>query len=949
MGSNIDPRLIKATALAKATQLEARLNQLIATSVTDVSPVVVYLEGSDAVVSVNGGASAGGTWTCPDGVSSVQVEAWGAGGGGSGGTALSGGGGGGGGEYALEQTYAVLPGNVYSYAVGRPGQGGVCGGAGGYPGGGTVFDTTGTGVLANGGGGGDGPSQQNGGTGSSNSAHFDGGNGGVSTAGVSSDDPTTVTNLFMWWRLDDKNAPGGTSITSTVDASGHRCTGNVITTGAGTSLTTQAGAPVQVPTKTTATSKQGDAAYLKQNTSHSTYMTVNNLSIGSTVASPYNASKLTISVWVKGDTALGTWGINPIYGHVYSTLAANCDYASGLHSSFTSTSSDGFALFLQGGQPVFYLNNRADGHHGTATGNFLPAPDGSWHQIVATWDGTTMKLYQDGNATPTGTATPGFSAGKFANGGRSIHVGVNPYASTNCVFTGTLSNLWIAGSAVASSYVTHAYGGSPSTGGSGGGASGGSAGSGASGVSASTSSGAAGGTAAVGTDVNHGGSGAGGAGGNSGANGSAGPGSAPYGGGGGGAGNGSSLSAVKTLTVECSHSASYCGIDATGGNNGVLYNVSDLIQEGIGNTYPATALLSPSAYSGGDPGSSFNGSLNSLARIPSSAKQLAGQTVNSVVLSFTVQSINASVLPVGVAVTTPSVLPPSLGSDSDITTYLGGVTPLIKVPVPAGAAGRRISFDITSTALITALKAGEVELVFGGLQGSVTYGLTDGAWDNPDSYAWNTVINGTTSPDPADNLDLTIEYWATAGSNTTGGDGAPGALIVSFIDTRSFPVVSIQPGATTDTNNNQLPAGIAATSIVGFDPTVSSPSVPETWHTLGSLAGGSGITVDKARYRFSPEDGGTLVVQFAGHTTGTLNSGGYTLSVTVPSALIPSVSAVAIDDFINQTLMQSNAVIAGVLRIGGKNSASPGQVSVQIPSSTSPTAALYAMARIPLT
>jgi hypothetical protein len=354
-------------------------------------------------------------------------------------------------------------------------------------------------------------------------------------------------------------------------------------------------------------------------------------------------------------------------------------------------------------------------------------------------------------------------------------------------------------------------------------------------------------------------------------------------------------------------------------------------------------------YAGGNPGSSFNGSLNSLARLPSSAKTLVGQTVNSVALSFTVQSTNASVLPVGVAVTTPAVLPPSLGSDSDITTYLGGVTPLLQIPVPAGAAGRRITFDITNSSLITLLKTGEVELVFGGLQGSATYGLTDGAWNDADSYAWNTVINGATSPDPADNLTLTVEYWATAGSNTTGGDGAPGALIVSFIDTRAFPVVSIQPQATTDDNNNQFPAGVAATSIIGFDPTVSSPSVPETWHSLGTLAGGSGITVDKARYRFSPEDGGTVVIQFAGHTSGTLNSGGYAWSVTLSSVLIPTVSAIAADDFVNQTLQESNGTVAGVLRIGGKNSSSPGQVSLQIPSSASPTAAFYSMVRIPLT
>jgi hypothetical protein len=61
-----------------------------------------------------------GTWTCPPGVTSITVEAWGAGGGGTIGAADKGqtGGGGGGGAYAKLNTVTVIPGTLYNFTVG---------------------------------------------------------------------------------------------------------------------------------------------------------------------------------------------------------------------------------------------------------------------------------------------------------------------------------------------------------------------------------------------------------------------------------------------------------------------------------------------------------------------------------------------------------------------------------------------------------------------------------------------------------------------------------------------------------------------------------------------------------------------------------------------------------------------------------------------------------------
>jgi hypothetical protein len=64
-------------------------------------------------------------WLCPDGVTSIDVEAWGAGGGGGGAWEPSwGGGGGGGGAYSKKTSIPVTPGQTYAFKVGAGGVGG---------------------------------------------------------------------------------------------------------------------------------------------------------------------------------------------------------------------------------------------------------------------------------------------------------------------------------------------------------------------------------------------------------------------------------------------------------------------------------------------------------------------------------------------------------------------------------------------------------------------------------------------------------------------------------------------------------------------------------------------------------------------------------------------------------------------------------------------------------
>lgn len=152
-----------------------------------------------AVISATGA----GSWVAPAGVSSVIVEAWGAGGGGGGAntTGSGGGGGGGGGEYA-KSTLAVTPGNSYSYGVGAGGAAGSAGGNGGTGGNTSFTGDAAVTVTAHGGAGGTqraaiGGASGAGGSGSTATTHFAGGNGAAGS-GKQTTSTIVVSGTGSW-------------------------------------------------------------------------------------------------------------------------------------------------------------------------------------------------------------------------------------------------------------------------------------------------------------------------------------------------------------------------------------------------------------------------------------------------------------------------------------------------------------------------------------------------------------------------------------------------------------------------------------------------------------------------------------------------------------------------------------------------------------------------------
>lgn len=137
-----------------------------------------------------------GTWVCPAGVTSIKIEAWGAGGGGGAATTTNkgAGGGGGGGAYTYSNSVSVTPGTTYYYRVGTGGTGGTIGGTAATGGQSSCFSLAAncTGVLTSARGGSRGTSVMTntsgaGGAGGSGGAFasgsFDGGNGAAGVNG----------------------------------------------------------------------------------------------------------------------------------------------------------------------------------------------------------------------------------------------------------------------------------------------------------------------------------------------------------------------------------------------------------------------------------------------------------------------------------------------------------------------------------------------------------------------------------------------------------------------------------------------------------------------------------------------------------------------------------------------------------------------------------------------
>jgi hypothetical protein len=122
------------------------------------SPAVGTADGSSTASAVGSASvvfsSGSGNWTVPTGVTSVQIEVWGAGGGGGcggNGSGSNGASGGGGGGYCKKNALTVTPGQTISYVVGTGGTAGTSNGNGSTGGNSSAYSGA---YVANGGVGG---------------------------------------------------------------------------------------------------------------------------------------------------------------------------------------------------------------------------------------------------------------------------------------------------------------------------------------------------------------------------------------------------------------------------------------------------------------------------------------------------------------------------------------------------------------------------------------------------------------------------------------------------------------------------------------------------------------------------------------------------------------------------------------------------------------------------
>lgn len=880
------PKLAVSIPLSKANTTAARLDALVPSMATELSPSLVYLPAANSQVTENGSAltSAMYGWTAPDLNNgqpyTVQVECYGGGGGGGGGavSATGGGGGGGGGEYACEPLYPVIPGETYSYFAGQGGNGGqtavagtvpVCPGVDGLT---TAFDLRGKGitggVIANGGQGGDQTSPGtpgNGGTGSVNTIHFDGGaGGGLGGTSVYTDNPWTqmadVNNLFLWYRLDDSVRKGIDYSLNWNDA-----TSIYTTTGGFVSNTNSGGTPNQTPVIGVGPNGGNPANAGKESAGNSWkfdrgsqdhgggYLSAPVFSFGGV-----GHSTMGFSIWVKGlPTARSTfdWGAN--YQGQTAVIAGN--------ANSSSMSSGGWYLGINpSGFPVFAVNS--DNGTYTLTGSAtVSAVDGNWHMISCTFtanNATGMNLYVDG--VNAGTKLTNNGSTIFKTGPGPVSLGMDRVAA-GFYFNGYLSNFYLMEDEnYNATKVANSFGAVTgiSTGGGGGGASGGSAGTGHNGTSSSSSSGAAGGTSAGPSQpgINNG-SGAGGNGGSATANGTAGTASAPYGGGGGGAGARASGPPTQlSIEVPASMSASYAGLDASGAAAGQLYTVSaDPSANETDPWYNTAAKQDAICYSGGASDSPFKGSMNTLVTFPSLATvdgnsgpvtdylATADWSLLTCFLKLTVETVNASILVI--SLWNSNAILGALDSDTTLTTWGYGGSQILAY-IPAGTAGRQVYIDLTETTILSTMVSKAygntfsqngkallgAGLLIGTLQGSTSYQANvHGAWNADEAQDWYTAFHGADASDPTLSAALEISYQAAGSSLVTGGDGADGYIVIRYLNPKGTPVASVVPQSTTDAGGNVHNAGInAASSQYSVWQPNSSPQIPEVFHSVTS-------------------------------------------------------------------------------------------------------------------
>jgi hypothetical protein len=900
MGGTPKPNLVKTTALSKAQGLFSRINSLLPSYSTPISPSTVYQPLPAALATLpNTGAVVGnallanypsttytttnalwGVWIAPNinnGADyTVQVECFAGGGGGGGGNMTAGGGGGQGGEYACEPVYSVTPGLPYIWIRGLGGQGGFANtnnqtieAGDGFNGGDTIFDLASTGipggVHAHGGIPGDATGAGIGGTPtptspvSTNTIVSEGGVGGTNNSNVASDNPQTFaansslwtvppTPIECWLPMDDSSG----NLTSIQNAQNSNANASVVDL-QGSVLASTApavSAAPQVPTQNSSSTQYGGCVQFKYGTVTSPAGAIGCSSF------PFSGPSLMISAWVQCDPS-GVWG-SP--SNQYATVAANCAYpngnVAGMALCFKNTGSSGVPVWQLS---LYCCKNGSTAHTLiSAPAAATPPTRGVWYYVVGVFNAGAMTLYVNGVSQATGT-----HSATLLNGGiYPMAIGLRPDASTGQFF-GYTSNFWFAQGVPTTTLISQAYGSGPlPTGGAGGGASGGaSTGSspftnGGAGSSAAGANGGAGGvaptqSAAVSNVTTPGQTGGSGSHANSSNSGSL----TTQGSGGGGSGTSASLLAPQTITAAITTAASYNGID--GSNPYALYNPN---QQGTSSTLIA----------GGQASDPTTGSKNAILLLPPGLQaQLTGKTIVDCYLTVYNANPTNTITPIlEINYSSDTTLPTNYSAS--VAYEVGGMTPVVPYLLQGETTAQQIS--LMNTGFTTALQANvnpatAIVIGPGGTLTTAPNNLLD-AYNAPAANYFYTSIYGPGATDSFGNsLEPVLTVIYTTGTPQQGETGGPGYIAVTSINNEGVPVATMEPYQTTDADGNTFAAGFTG-QITAFAPG-TVPYTPETWHALSLQGAWTRVSGYHATYRLTAT--GDLELSGRIQTTGTNN------------------------------------------------------------------------------
>jgi hypothetical protein len=928
-------KLVKSTALVKTQSTLVRLNNLLPTTTTVLSPTTIYQPGTSSVGNELLGPTESlpnisgwyGSWTAPNlnngSPYQVQVECFGPGGGGGGGISNAGGGGGGGGEYACEPTYTVSPGVTYTYQIGLPGTPG-CNNSSttlaqeGTAGSQTIFDLAGLsvpgGVVANPGQPGDAGSTGiggTGGTGSANTVAFPGGNGGTNVSSLGSDNPLTLavtsgyfvgntlkTSIITAWYIYND----GPDNTFEFNDSTGRTPSTVTTSSTGIKIL-QSNAPSQVPAYTNTTTDPPNRPNPTRGGCSALWNGAVNTQYGGYAQSPtfsFGGTKTTISCWLQCDPT-GTWAQNMAAG--VGTIAANStNYA-------TFGNFGGYGLFMyntgSAANPVWYVYFNVG--NGANVAQFvrwpLPAVTGTWYYVVVTFNSGAMTMYVNG--VSVATASAGFSS--IPSGAFDTRVGTNPDGTYDFYF-GYISNLWFAQDVIEQTAITQAFGGSTSpTGGAGGGASASPGGGGNNGLSAIGTAGGSGGTAislpaqyaSIRTAGHNGVAGANATTGNSGSPGT--------GAGGGGSGDMAASPASFTINIPFATAATYCGTDSS--SPGALYNASQQNTNSV-------------IITGGTSTDTASGSKNTLMLLPKGTASSLGSgkwTIQQITLTLTnaLQSSTIDTL-LEFAYTADTSLPQTY-TGADAVEYVGAI------PIDAG--DTTITYDLTQSNLGALIQAGTATALCFGPTDNPTFDAFNAA-TGPQFYCQVYGPGATDSFGNSLSPYLTIVYQETL-TTQKGSKGGTGAIAITSLTNATTPIVMVQAFAGTDTAGNQYAQGVTG-PITAYNPTTVTPGSiqTETWHSIvpGGSWNASGKGVNGFYYRMLS----TGDVQIAWDVSITSSNPG--TMVTLPAAYWPSTAVqfesgwsgtgpTSYNDQFNPTLLiSSSGAISGMgLFVSGLN------------------------------